>query len=158
MVRNDPDISLKDLKKQFPDEKYNSIKTYRLQALKDISKVIPKKRKKKQKSIPPQNTPSTAEIAHTIESIENPVAYASAHIFKKMVETGDVRWAQLYVSLLDKTKKLDYETIREQEWLKQAANMSMDELVSKVAVKGFTSKNILRRLEETEDTSIYDNF
>lgn len=117
-------------------------------------------RKVDKKSTPAKGSisPTTAEIAATIEAIENPVAYASAHIFKKMVETGDVRWAQLYVSLLDKTKKLDYETIREQEWLKQAANMSMEDLVSKVAVKGFTSKNILRRLEEAEDTSIYDNF
>ena len=113
---------------------------------------------KKTKSIPPQNTTSTKELAHIIESIDNPVAFASAHIFKKMIETGDVRWAQLYVSVLDKTNKLDYETIREQEWLKQAANMSMEDLVSKVAIKGFISKNILRRLEEAEDTSIYDNF
>ena len=46
MVRNDPDISLKDLKKQFPDQKYNSIKTYRNQAKKNISPGISKKRKK----------------------------------------------------------------------------------------------------------------
>lgn len=47
MVRNDPDISLKDLKKQFPTEKYNSIKTYRLQAKADISPGISKKKKTK---------------------------------------------------------------------------------------------------------------
>lgn len=45
MVRNDPDISLKDLKKQFPNDSYNSVKTYRLQIKKDISKG--KKRKPK---------------------------------------------------------------------------------------------------------------
>ena len=101
---------------------------------------------------------NTEDLAHIIESIENPVAFASAHIFKKMIETGDVRWAQLYVSVLDKTKKLDYETIKEEQWLKQANNMSMDDLVSRVAMKGSTSKNILRRLEEAEDTSVYDNF
>jgi len=106
-----------------------------------------------------QGKPSTTEdLARIIESIENPVAFASAHIFKKMIETGDVRWAQLYVSVLDKTKKLDYETIKEEQWLKQANNMSMDDLVSRVAMKGSTSKNILRRLEEAEDTSVYDNF
>ena len=106
-----------------------------------------------------QGKPSkTEDLARIIESIENPVAFASAHIFKKMIETGDVRWAQLYVSVLDKTKKLDYETIKEEQWLKQANNMSMDDLVSRVAMKGSTSKNILRRLEEAEDTSVYDNF
>lgn len=108
--------------------------------------------------IPPQIESDTKDLAHIIESIENPVAFASAHIFKKMLQTGDVRWAQLYVSVLDKTNKLDYETSREQQWLKQAKDMSMEEIVSRVAVKGSISKNISRQLERAEDTSPYDNF
>jgi len=108
--------------------------------------------------IPPRIDNDTKDLAHIIASIENPVAFASAHIFKKMLETGDVRWAQLYVSVLDKTNKLDYETTREQEWLKQAKDMSMEEIVSRVAVKGSILKNISRQLERAEDTSPYDNF
>lgn len=100
---------------------------------------------------------STNNLKHIIEKIDNPVAFASAHIFEKMLKTGDVRWAQLYVSLLDKTNKLDYETNREQEWLKQAKGMSMKEIVNGVAIKGNISRNISRRLEELEDTSPYDN-
>jgi ribosomal protein S25 len=122
----------------------------------ETQKTQKEKIKKKVKGHISSNS-DTKKLAHIIESVENPVAFASAHIFKKMIETGDVRWAQLFVSVLDKTNKLDYETSREQEWLKQASNMSMDDLVSKIAVKGSISKNILRRLEEAEDTSLYDN-
>lgn len=107
--------------------------------------------------IPPRIEDDTKDLAHIIESIDNPVAFASAHIFKKMIETGDVRWAQLYVSVLDKTKKLDYETNKETEWLKQAKNMSMEEIVNGIAIKGTISKSMLRRLEKLEDTSPYDN-
>ena len=45
VVRNDPDISLKSLKKQFKDESYNSVRTYRNQILKLISKNISRKKK-----------------------------------------------------------------------------------------------------------------
>lgn len=145
------------------DGQKGSIRKLKSRILKAIEKgetvETPKQKtiKKAQAQVPPRIENDTKDLAHIIESIENPIAFASAHIFKKMIETGDVRWAKLYVSVLDKTNKLDYETTREQEWLKQANNMSMDDLVSKVAVKGSISKNILRRLEEAEDTSLYDN-
>lgn len=99
----------------------------------------------------------TKVLQQTLESIENPVAYTTAHIFERMIKTGDYRWAQLFVQVLEKTNKLDYETIREQEWLNQANNMSMKELVERVAKKESISRSTLRRLEELEDTSQYEN-
>ena len=99
----------------------------------------------------------TKVLQQTLESIENPVAYTTAHIFERMIKTGDYRWAQLFVQVLEKTNKLDYETIREQEWLKQANNMSMKDLVEKVAKKESISRSTLRRLDELEDTSQYEN-
>ena len=89
MVRNDPGISLKDLKKQFPNEKYNSIKTYRLQAKKDISKGIPKKRKKK--SIPPQNTPLTF-----IDDPDELLLSVSMRMLNK--PEPDPRWANVLIT------------------------------------------------------------
>ena len=156
MVGNDPDISLKDLKKQFPDEKYNSIKTYRLQAKKDISKAIPKKRKKKstpeRESYSPTNT--TGSIA---EKLNDPVKFVQTIIVDELVNTRDVRWAQLFVSILDKTNKLDYESIKESEWSNQAKRMSMKELVEKVAKRESISRSTLRRLDDLGDTSQYES-
>ena len=98
------------------------------------------------------------DIQHILESIENPVSFASAHIFKKMVETGDVRWAQLYVSLLDKTNKLDYDTLKEEQWLDQAKNMRLQDIVSLVAKRESISRSTSRRLDELDDTSPLDSF
>lgn len=113
------------------------------------------KSQQKEKSIPPQNTSSNIE--ETLGSIENPVAFTTAHIFKRMVDTGDYRWAQLFVQVLEKTNKLDYETIREEEWLNQAKSMSMKELVEKVAKRESISRSTLRRLDKLGDTSQYES-
>ena len=67
MVRNDPGISLKDLKKQFPNGNYNSVRTYRLQAKKDISPGISKKRK--HKSTNKHNTKPTGGQHSTLPPI-----------------------------------------------------------------------------------------
>ena len=123
----------------------------------EIKKQIITKGDKKPKSIPPQNTPQEAKTIDNLESIENPVAYTTSHIFKRMVDTGDYRWAQLFVQVLEKTNKLDYETIREQEWSNQASNMSMSELVEKVAKRESISRSTLRRLDDLGDTSPYEN-
>jgi hypothetical protein len=122
-----------------------------------LMKKTPLNTTKVPKSIPPQNTPQETSTTDKLESIENPVAYTTSHIFKRMVDTGDYRWAQLFVQVLEKTNKLDYETIREQEWLNQASNMSMKDLVEKVAKKESISRSTLRRLDDLADTSPYEN-
>lgn len=107
---------------------------------------------KKQKSIPPQNT--TGSIA---EKLNEPVKFVQTIIVDELVRTRDVRWAQLFVSILDKTNKLDFNSIREQEWSNQAKHMSMKELVERVAKKDSISRSTLRRLDSLEDTSPYEN-
>ena len=139
----------------YPKSNKDIIRSYKSRAKKRLvsSKVSPKVSKKKIRS----SQPKSPNIAKTLESIENPVAYTTSHIFKKMIETGDYRWAQLFVQVLEKTNKLDYETIREQEWLNQASNMSMRDLVEKVAKRESISRSTLRRLDELEDTSPYES-
>ena len=146
---------------QFPEGNQSTIRNYKyrcgLAEKTTATRDATLNKSLKQKSIPPQNTPSTEDISRILASIENPVAYTTAHIFKQMVESKEYRWAQLFVSVLEKTNKLDYETIREQEWLNQAKSMSMSELVEKVAKRESISRSTLRRLDDLGDTSQYEN-
>ncbi len=91
VVRNDPDISLKNLKKQFKDEKYNSIKTYRLQILEYISKGIPKITKSNQKLFSAKNTTTTGGGTPTppLNKLLDPDYYSNVHI-KTLVKNSAI--------------------------------------------------------------------
>ena len=93
-----------------------------------------------------------------INKLSSPVEFVQSIIVEELMKTRDVRWAQLFTTILDKTKKLDYNTINEQKWLSQAKSMTMDDIVNGIAIKGSISKSMSRRLENLEDTSPYDSF
>ena len=152
-----PVLTNKDYYSEFPDTPKGTVRYWKMKASKGVNKTPTSVDTTKKKSRSNQPIPPTKVLQQTLESIENPVAYTTAHIFERMIKTGDYRWAQLFVQVLEKTNKLDYETIREQEWLKQANNMSMRDLVEKVAKKESISRSTLRRLDELEDTSQYEN-
>ena len=117
----------------------------------------------KQSKIIDKNTPGRESYSPTnttgsiAEKLNNPVKFVQTIIVDELVNTRDVRWAQLFVSILDKTNKLDYESIRETEWSNQAKHMSMKELVEKVAKRESISRSTLRRLDDLGDTSQYES-
>ena len=110
-------------------------------------------KKKVKELIPPEMT--TGDI---VNAVDDPVGFVTSIITKELMKTRDVRWATLFVSILKESKKLDYSTQQEIEWSNQAKQLSIEDLVEKVAIKGSISKNISRRLEKADDTSPYDNF
>lgn len=85
LVKNDPDITLKSVLKQFPNEKYNSIRTYRNQALGDISNSISKKKripKSNQKLFSAKNTtqPGGGLQPPTLNPLLDPDLYSNVNV------------------------------------------------------------------------------
>lgn len=119
---------------------------------KDLMPLIPPK------TANPPSQPTQLSKEEVMKIVSNPVEFVQFLIVEELWKTRDVRWANLFTTILDKTKKLDYETIQEAEWLNQAKTMSLEEIVSKVAIKGSISRSTSRRLDELDDTSRLDNF
>jgi len=99
--------------------------------------------------------PTTGEI---VQAVDDPVGFVTGIITEELMKTRDVRWATLFVSVLRESKKLDYNTQKEIEWSNQAKQLSISDLVEKVAIKGSISRSTSRRLEKADDTSQYDSF
>ena len=149
-LKNNPNVKREDLKRKFKNESWNSVRTYKNQYFKIM-----------------QNDISSDISGHDKHSSKNPIdedligmddIELMRHKARKMImKSDDPRWVQQLFALNKEAGKISVEYDRELEWSNLAKNMTMEDLVGKVAMKGSISKNISRRLERLDDSSPLDN-
>lgn len=175
LVRNDPSMTLKTLMKQFSEDQYNSVKTYRWEQLQKITPGITKSKKKKViKKSKLYTGPGVKDKFHEqsewivdkdlehFEGIELIKHFTEKAIKNKLLDmTNRLRAMTLYVQFYDKAGKIKgIGEMEDQEAMIELKKIPLIERIELLKTASGDTKRLLEKANKTatleEQLGVYD--